>query len=237
MSKEKKEIPVGEVQGAAPAGAVANTTVGAETSVNDDLLKIISDEVMSLINKASDGIKGESFETVDAALTAAGNDDPFFNPSLSQYREGLIINLDRRLVKIKRATINNSTRKAWVVTAPAGYRKNGEVVYDQAFNFYPSTLRKQIQVTDECGDPVLDEAKRPLVIPENNFANQVWSTARDIEDPKQLLEYALDHVYECIEIKRDFGPSVFIEQKDKSRKATSHKLTSVPLFNRTPVGA
>jgi hypothetical protein len=195
----------------------------------EDLLKIVGDEVMEAVNAASGNLKGESFETVEAALEAAGNEDAFFNPTLSQYREGLCINTHREVAKIKKVPVGQSGRKAWCITCPAGYKKDGKIVYNQAFNFYPSTLRKQIQVTDEMGDQVLDENKQPLVVPA--AGNAVWTKAREIQDPKALLNYALDKVFETSEILRDFGPSVFVDQKDGSRKATAHKLTSVPQFN------
>lgn len=197
----------------------------------EDLLKIVGDEVMDAVNAASGNLKGEAFETVEAALESAGNEDAFFNPTLSQYREGLCINTHREVAKIKKVPVGKGTRKAWCITCPAGYKdKNtGKVVYSQAFNFYPSTLRKQIQVTDEMGDAVLDENKQPMVVPA--VGNQVWTAAREIQDPKALLNYALDKVFETSEILRDFGPSVFVEQKDGSNKATAHKLTSVPQFN------
>jgi hypothetical protein len=197
----------------------------------EDLLKIVGDEVMEAVNAASGNLKGESFETVEAALEAAGNEDSFFNPTLSQYREGLCINTHREVAKINKVPVGRGNRKAWCITCPAGYKdkSTGKVVYSQAFNFYPTTLRKQIQVTDEMGDQVLDENKQPLVVPA--VGNQVWTAAREIQDPKALLNYALDKVFETSEILRDFGPSVFVEQKDGSNKATAHKLTSVPQFN------
>jgi hypothetical protein len=195
----------------------------------EDLLKIVGDEVMEAVNAASGNLKGESFETVEAALEAAGNEDAFFNPTLSQYREGLCINTHREVAKIKKVPVGQSGRKAWCITCPAGYKKDGKIVYNQAFNFYPSTLRKQIQVTDEMGDQVLDENKQPVVV--DGAGNPTWDKARAIGNPEDLLKFALDKVFQTSEIKRDFGPSVFVEQKDGSRKATAHKLTSVPLFN------
>lgn len=224
MSKEKDKNPAG----AAPVSAPAGTEAPAVES--EVIMKVVSDEILGAISAASGNLKGESFE-VDAALETAGKEDLFFNPSLSQYREGLCINTHREFVKIKKVPVGNADRKAWCITCPAGYRDKttGEVKYDQAFNFYPSTLRKQIQVTDEMGDPVINENNQPVVKPE--VGNAVWTKARSITDPKGLLEYSLDKVFETVEIIRDFGPSVFVKQKDDSRKATSHKLTSVPQFN------
>lgn len=201
-------------------------------TVSDDdqeLVKKVSDEVMAAVAAAAGNLKGESFDTVEAALESAGKEDPFFNPTLSQFREGLIINTHRDVAKIKKVPVGTSGRKAWCITCPAGYRSGDTVVYSQAFNFYPSSLRKQIQVTDEMGDQVLDEHNQPVLKP--LVGNQVWEKARAIQDPKELLNYAIDKVFETTEIIRDFGPSVFVEQRDGSRKATSHKLTSVPQFN------
>ena len=203
---------------------------GAEQAQENDLLKVVGDEVMNAVKSASGDLKGDSFETVEAALEAAGGEDPFFNPTLSQYREGLCINTHREVAKIKKVPVGSSGRKAWVITCPAGYKKDGKVVYSQAFNFYPSTLRKQIQVTDEFGDPVLDENMTPVVRPAKT-SNSVWNEARGLTKLEDLLEFALDKVFETSEIIRDFGPSVFVKQKDDSNKATSHKLTSVPMFN------
>lgn len=201
-----------------------------KNNAENDLLKVIGEDVMAAVNAASENLHGVPYETVEDALKAAGEEDSFFNPTLSQYREGLCINTHREVAKIRKVPVgNNGGRKAWCITCPAGYKKDGKIVYDQAFNFYPSTLRKQIQVTDEMGDQVLDENKQPLVVPVKG--NPVWEAARNIQDPKALLNYAMDKVFETAEILRDFGPSVFVDQKDGSRKATSHKLTSVPQFN------
>lgn len=206
-----------------------NNVAQQNVDEQDDLQKIVSDEILAAIAVASDGLKGEPFNTVEDALEAAGAEDAFFNPTLSQYREGLCINTHREFAKIKRVTVGNSgSRKAWCITCPAGYKKGDQVVYNQVFNFYPSTLRKQIQVTDELGDAVLDENKQPIVVPA--VGNATWNKAREIKDPKALLNFAVDKVFETTEILRDFGPSVYVDQKDGSRKATSHKLTSVPQF-------
>ena len=201
----------------------------ADKAKENDLLKIVGDEVMAAVNAASGDLKGDSFETVEDALKAAGSDDPFFNPTLSQYREGLCINTHREVAKIKKVAVGNSTRKAWCITCPAGYQKGDKIVYDQAFNFYPSTLRKTIQVTDEVGDPMLDESKTPIVI--DGSGNQIWEGARACNGPDELLEYAIDKVLKVTDIKRDFGPVGFVEKNGVNR-ATGHKITSLPLFDQ-----
>lgn len=193
-----------------------------------EIKKVVSDDILEAVNAAAGNLKGDDFN-LDAALKEAGDENSFFNPTLAQYREGLCINTHSDVARIKKVPVGRSGQKAWCIIAPAGYKKDGKVVYSQAFQFYPSTLRKQIQVTDENGDQVLDENKMPIAIPENG--NATWKEARALTNPKDLLEFAMDKVFETTEILRDFGPSVFVEQADGSRKATSHRLTSVPQFN------
>jgi len=196
-------------------------------STSEELQKMFADDVMDAIAAASGDIKGEGFTTVEKALETAGGDDPFFNPTLSQYREGMVLNTNRNVVRLKKAKVGR--RGAWVITCPCGKLVDGKPVYTGAFNMYPSTLRKQIQVTDEYGNPTLDENKQPVVI--DGKGNEVWDAARACATPSELLEYALDKIYVVDHITRDFGPAVFVEQADKSLKATSHKLTSLPFFN------
>lgn len=202
-----------------------------ESAASDEkLVKIISEDVENAIKSASDALDGEVM-TADEALKAAGKEDLFFNPTLSQYREGMVLNTDRSLCKIKKTPVGRGGNSAWVITCPVGYRKaDGTIEYTGAFNMYPSTLRKQIQVTDADGDAVLDENGAPKVCPTEDQANSVWKAARACQGPENLLEFALDKKFLVGKIYRDFGPSVFVEQRDGSRKATSHKLTSAPSF-------
>jgi len=196
-----------------------------------DLQKIVGEEVLAAVSAAADTIRGESFSTVEDAMKSAGQEDDFFNPTLSQYKEGLIINTDRRLVKIKRAIIRNSSRKAWVIVAPAGYRRGNEIVYSQAFNFYPSTLRKSITRTNDVGEPVLDKHNNPISSDSKASQNPVWKGAHACANAEELLNYALDKHFEVIELYRDFGPSLFTTQPDGSMVPRGHKLTTLPLFN------
>jgi len=196
-----------------------------------DLQKIVGEEVLAAVSAAADTIRGESFSTVEDAMKSAGQEDDFFNPTLSQYKEGLIINTDRRLVKIKRAIIRNSSRKAWVIVAPAGYRRGNEIVYSQAFNFYPSTLRKSITRTNDVGEPVLDKNNNPISSDSKASQNPVWKGAHACANAEELLNYALDKHFEVIELYRDFGPSLFTTQPDGSMVPRGHKLTTLPLFN------
>lgn len=202
----------------------------AKEKKTEELQKIVSDSVEAAISAASGNLGGDSFKSLDEALKVASKDDPFFNPTLSQYRIGMIINTDASVAKIRKVPVGTNGNKAWCITGAVGQRKaDGTIEYTGAFNMYPSTLRKQIQVTDESGDQVLDEKKEPVII--GGFGNPVWEAARACATSNELLEYAMNKVFEVSEIKRDFGPSVFVQQADGSRKATSHKLTSVPLFN------
>ena len=196
----------------------------------DELQKVVSDSVQAAIDAASGNLGGKSFESIDKALETAANDPGFFNPTLSQYRKGMIINTDESIAKIRKVPVGTGGNEAWCITGAVGTRKaDGSIEYTGAFNMYPSTLRKQIQVTDENGDQVLDEQKQPVIV--DGAGNPVWDGARACNNPEELLKYAMNKQFECYDIKRDFGPSVFVKLADGSRKATSHKLTSVPLFN------
>lgn len=201
-----------------------------ETNDKKDLQKIVDESVINAVAAASGNLKGDSYDSFEAALEIAKKDNvSFFNPTLSQYKEGLVINTNRDVAKIKRVPVGTRGNKAWCITCPAGYQKGNEIVYDQAFNFYPSTLRKTIQVTDEVGDPMLDESKTPIVI--DGSGNQVWEGARACNGPDELLEYAIDKVLKVTDIKRDFGPVGFVEKNGVNR-ATGHKITSLPLFDQ-----
>jgi hypothetical protein len=200
-----------------------------ETNDKKDLQKIVDESVINAVAAASGNLKGDSYDSFEAALEIAKKDNvSFFNPTLSQYKEGLVINTNRDVAKIKRVPVGTRGNKAWCITCPAGYQKGDEIIYDQAFNFYPSTLRKTIQVTDEVGDPMLDETKTPIVV--DGSGNQVWEGARACNGPDELLEYAIDKVLKVTDIKRDFGPVGFVEKNGVNR-ATGHKITSLPLFD------
>lgn len=201
-----------------------------KTNDKSDLKKIVDESVINAVAAASGNLKGDSYDSFEAALEIAKKDNvSFFNPTLSQYKEGLVINTNRDVAKIKRVPVGTRGNKAWCITCPAGYQKGDEIIYDQAFNFYPSTLRKTIQVTDEVGDPMLDESKTPIVI--DGSGNQVWEGARACNGPDELLEYVIDKVFKVTDIKRDFGPVGFVEKNGVNR-ATGHKITSLPLFDQ-----
>jgi hypothetical protein len=218
------------------AKETANQTVSENASAKEqviNLFKIEDASIKAAIAAASSELKGDSYDDPDAALKAAGEaNDNFFNPSLSQYKVGMILDTHKDNVRVRRVNVGRGSSKAWVITCPAGVRDasvEGGIRWTGAFNMYPSTLRKTIQVTDENGDAVLDEHKQPVVL--GNEGNPVWEAARACSNGKELLEYALDKRFEVADITRDFGPSVFVEMADKSRKATAHKLTSLPKFN------
>lgn len=195
-------------------------------SEQEEMEKSFNDSVLNAIESAAGGLHGDSF-SLEEALAQAGKEQSFFNPTLSQYKEGMILNTDESVCKIKKVPVGTGTREAWVIVCPCGHREGADIVYDKAFNFYPSTLRKTIQKTDENGDAVLDENKQPIVI---SADNAVFQAAQACDGPKALLTYAMNKVFEVGKIKRDFGPSVFVKMADNSNKATSHKLTSAPSF-------
>lgn len=187
--------------------------------------KTITDDVIDAITAAANGLKGDEMSFADA-LTKAGKEDNFFNPTLSQYREGMVLNTDPSVCKIKKVPVGTQGNQAWVVICPVGHLEGEKVVYDAAFNFYPSTLRKNIQRTSEEGEPVIDENNKPI---ETNADNAVYEAARACSGPKELLEYAMGKVFVVDKIKRDFGPAGFVD-RNGVRKPTMRKLTSAPVF-------
>lgn len=197
----------------------------AEEKKNEVAPKTISDAVVAAIVAAADGLKGDEMSFTDA-LAKAGKEDNFFNPTLSQYREGMVLNTNQNLCRIKKVSVGTSGREAWVIVCPVGHLEEGKPVYDAAFNLYPSTLRKNILVTDEVGDPVLDENKQQIQV---NAGNAVYEAAQACAGPKQLLEYTMNKIFVVDKIYRDFGPAGFVERNGLN-KATTHKLTSAPAF-------
>lgn len=210
-----------------PTNVNARGRQAAAQNEQEEMEKSFSDSVLDAIEAAAGGLNGNLF-SFEEALNQAGKEQSFFNPTLSQYKEGMILNTDESVCKIKKVSVGTGTREAWVIVCPCGHREGSEIVYDKAFNFYPSTLRKTIQVTDENGDAVLDENKQPKIV---SADNAVFQAAQACDGPKALLNYAMNKVFEVGKIKRDFGPSVFVKMADNSNKATSHKLTSAPSFS------
>lgn len=216
----------------APAGgATASQNQQVNTTVDEALQKVISDDVAQLIKDTLNSIKGQEFTTIAEAVSAAGGDDPFFNPTLSQYKKDMYLYFDPANMGIKKVPVGKSGTKAWALVVPAGHydQHMKKVVLDRVFQAFLNTFRKQILVTDELGDQVLDENREPVI--RDGKGNNIWEEARKCGNSADLMEYVSNlGLTKVDDIVRDFGPSVFVPQQDGTRKATSHKMTSLPLF-------
>ena len=229
MAKEKANAagtaPVAEATGATPTAEVGKAPVAA--------IKVISENIEALIVSTSQNLKGELVgDSLSAAVEKLKNDTnrrSFFDPSLSQYKEQLVLYFEPSACKVREVPVGRGTNTAIVITCPAGMRQpDGTVNFDRVFNAYVSTFRKSIQVTDEVGDPVLDENRQPKVV--DGYKNAVWARMHACHNEAEVISELLGKKMLCTKIMRDFGPAVFVEQADGSRKATSHRMTALPLF-------
>lgn len=204
------------------------TAVGTAPSAEElQLQKIISESVEAAIEEAAGDNDAPVMSLAEARAAAKGEDD-FFNPTLSQFKEGMVINTNETLCKIKRVPVGKQGNSAWRMTCPCGRRNpDGTIEYTGAFHFFPSSLRKVIMVTDENGEPTLDDKMQQEEIKADN---EVWRAARACKNSSELLDYASNKIFLVGQIKRGFGPSGFMEINGVNRP-TGHKLTSAPSFS------
>ena len=198
------------------------------------VIKELSESVIAAIKAASEGLQGSKSaialgETLPDSIKEL---PPFFNPTLSQYVKGLALDFSSPECLLRVVEVGRTDRSALVITCPAGMatasHKAEDVEWDRAFNAYISTFRKRIQVTDEMGDPVLNENKEPVIV--EGKGNAIWEAAQACADASELINFLKGKRLYVQDIKRNFGPAVFVQQPDGSNKATSHKMTSLPLF-------
>jgi len=208
---------------------------GAEAPAEEAVEKIVGEEVVAAITRAANGLVGQnvgdgSLSGAAQAVIAAGGGQ-FIDPSLSQYKEGLVLFFDPEHSIVKEVEVGRSSNNTtYCVTVPAGVAQpDNSVVYNKAFNAYISTFRKEIRVHDENGEPVLDPTKNnePVVI--NGGTNQVWNEMRSYDSVGQMLGAISGRKFKCVKILRNFGPSNYVG-KEGERRPTGHRLTSLPLF-------
>lgn len=218
--------PAGAVQNAAPAGTV-------NAPVEEAVEKVIGEEVVAAITRASNGLTGQnvgdgSLTGAAQAVIAAGGGQ-FIDPSLSQYKEGLVLFFDPEHSIVKEVEVGRGgSNTTYCVTVPAGMaQSDNSVVYNKAFNAYVSTFRKEIRVHDENGEPVLGPNNDPVVV--NGGTNQVWNEMRGYGSVGQMLGAMSGRKFKCVKILRNFGPSNYVGNEGE-RHPTGHRLTSLPLF-------
>lgn len=226
MANRNAQNPVGAAQGVAQTGAV---NAPAEEAIE----KVVGEEVIAAITRAANGLTGQnvgdgSLDGAARAVIAAGGGQ-FIDPSLSQYKEGLVLFFDPEHSIVKEVEVGRSgNNTTYCVTVPAGMAQpDNSVVFNKAFNAYVSTFRKEIRVHDENGEPVLGPNNDPVVV--NGGTNQVWNEMRGYGSVGQMLGAMSGRKFKCVKILRNFGPSNYIGNEGE-RRPTGHRLTSLPLF-------
>lgn len=226
MANRNAQNPVGAVQGAAQAGAV-NAPV--EEAIVE---KVVGQDVIDAITRASNGLTGQSVGdgslagAAQTVLEAGGGQ--FIDPSLSQYKEGLVLYFDPEHSIVKQVEVGRGGNTAYCVTVPAGMaQQDNSVIFNKAFNAYVSTFRKEIRVHDENGEPVLDAKNNPVTV--GGETNSVWNEMRSYGSVSQMLEAMSGRKFKCVKVVRNFGPSNYVGAEGE-RRPTGHRLTSLPLF-------
>ena len=227
MTNRNAQNPAGAAQNAAPAGAV---NAPAEEAIE----KVVGEEVIAAITRASNGLTGQnvgdgSLSGAAQAVIAAGGGQ-FIDPSLSQYKEGLVLFFDPEHSIVKEVEVgrggNNTT---YCVTVPAGMAQpDNSVVFNKAFNAYVSTFRKEIRVHDENGEPVLDPTKNNEPVVVNGGINKVWNEMRGYSSVGQMLGAMSGRKFKCVKILRNFGPSNYVGNEGE-RRPTGHRLTTLKI--------
>jgi len=226
MPARNAQNPAGAAQSVAPVGTV-------DAPVEEAVEKVIGEEVVAAITRASNGLTGQnvgdgSLSGAAQAVIAAGGGQ-FIDPSLSQYKEGLVLYFDPEHSIVKEVEVGRGgSNTTYCVTVPAGMAQpDNSVVYNKAFNAYVSTFRKEIRVHDENGEPVLGPNNDPVVV--NGGTNQVWNEMRGYGSVGQMLGAMSGRKFKCVKILRNFGPSNYVGNEGE-RHPTGHRLTSLPLF-------
>ena len=246
MTKVKREIPVGAVQGAAtptgaseaPADVSETSAVATEDAEVPNPEKVIGQEIMEAIAVASGNLNGTAIEGANltemaAAITAAGGGGDYFDPSLSQYKEGLVIYFDETASRAKNVEVGTDGNSTICVTVPAGIIDgDGKVVLNRVFNVYLSTLRKSISVTDENGEPALDGKGAQIIV--DGSKNAIWREMQGYRNPSQLLTAVIGRAFICRKVEHAFGPSNYVGERP-NRRPTGHRLTSLPLFEEISI--
>ena len=225
MSNKNAQNPAGAAENVAPAGAV-------DAPAEEAIEKVVNEEVIAAITRAANGLTGQnvgdgSLNGAAEAVIAAGGGQ-FIDPSLSQYKEGLVLFFDPEHSIVKEVEVGRGGNTAYCVTVPAGIAQpDNSVVFNKAFNAYVSTFRKEIRVHDENGEPVLGPNNDPVVV--NGGTNQVWNEMRGYGSVGQMLGAMSGRKFKCVKILRNFGPSNYVGNEGE-RRPTGHRLTSLPLF-------
>lgn len=189
--------------------------------------KTFSSNVEAAIEAAAGSIKyKESFADFDKAV-ASMNDRTKFDPSLSQFVVGTVLDFDPAKMKYGISDIGNNG--ASVLSVPAGTKgADGKVTFNRAMNVYLSSFDKTIRVTDANGEPVQNADKSQKTV--DGAGNAVWEALNACKSDGEKLAWLKGKTLECVAIQREYGPANFVEIGG-TRTPKGHRLTSLPLFN------
>lgn len=148
-----------------------------------------------------------------------------FDPSLSQFVVGTVLDFDPAKMKIGISDIG--TNGATVLSVPAGKNADGKIQFDRAMNVYLSSLGKTIRCTDSNGEPVQDASGAQKIV--TGSGNAVWEAIDACKSDSEILSWLKGKTLEVVEIKREYGPANFVEIGG-TRTPKGHRLTSLPLF-------
>ena len=189
--------------------------------------KTFAQNVDAAIAAAAGSLKyKESFESFDKAIEGT-KERTKFDPSISQFVVGTVLDFDPNKMKIGITDIGNNG--ATVLSVPAGKKDaNGKVKFDRAMNVYVSSLAKTIRCYDAQGEPVQNADGSQKVI--DGAGNAVWDALNACKSDSEILAWVKGKTLEVKEIKREYGPANFVEIGG-TRTPKGHRLTSLPLFN------
>lgn len=188
--------------------------------------KKFTENIEAAVAAASGSIKyKQSFDNFDAAV-AGTTERTKFDPSLSQFVLGTVLDFDPAKMKVGISDIGNNG--ATVLSVPAGTKgADGKVNFNRAMNVYVSSLGKTIRVHDANGEPVqkADGSQKTI----DGMGNPVWDAINACKSDSEILSWLKGKTLEVVDIKREYGPSNFVEIGG-TRTPKGHRLTSLPLF-------
>lgn len=189
--------------------------------------KTFASNVEAAVAAASGSVKyKEQFASFDEAVNGTTGRTKF-DPSLSQFVVGTVLDFDPAKMKIGISDIG--TNGATVLSVPAGTKgADGKVNFNRAMNVYVSSLGKTIRCTDPNGEPVRDASGAQKVV--TGHGNAVWEAIDACKSDSEILAWLRGKTLEVTAIKREYGPSNFVEIGG-TRTPKGHRLTSLPLFN------
>jgi hypothetical protein len=189
--------------------------------------KTFASNVEAAIAAASGSVKYKSqFDSFEAALEGT-KERTKFDPSLSQFVVGTVLDFDPAKMKIGISDIG--TNGATVLSVPAGTKgADGKIQFNRAMNVYVSSLGKTIRVHDANGEPVQNADGSQKTV--DGAGNAVWDAINACKSDSEILAWLKGKTLEVVKIERNYGPANFVEIGG-TRTPKGHRLTSLPLFN------